>query len=347
MGWTRRFVLFGLPILFLVVSPSLGAQETKKTEQKKQESGGPSAGLPLTGELARIEGELNKGDLKEADRHDLLVQQARLYTLAGDYSRGADRWTDGAFAQKGSRDDGALLSAAVCLIAMGEWEKADADVKTVLLTGQDGPSIQRARYLGAVIEAAKAEKSNIEPLRTLADQKEFADLRPVTLFLLWKITGDSDYRSRLLRDHGSSIEAQIATAESSTDTSLTNPPQTNPLLARTPFWLLLPGRPSLSPVALSLGPTKNAAVGEKNPVATSSSDSTGGGEAGTLQIGLFRKEENAQDLAKRLKAKGFSGKISRRIVNGESFWAVTVDPLKDTDGMIMKLKDAGFESFPL
>jgi len=338
MGWTKLLVCFSFPILFLLVSPSSGAQETKKTEQKTQDA----QGLRLSDEVARLEGELKKGDLKDTDRHDLLVQLARLYTLAGDYSQGAALWTDGAFTQRGSRDDGALLSAAVCLIAMGEWEKAEADVKTVLLTGQDGSSIQRARYLGAVIEAANPEKANMEPLRTLADQGEFADLRPTTLFLLWKITGDSRYRSRLWQDHGGSLEAQIATAETPNDTV-----QTTPHLARTPFWLLLPGRSTLPPVQVSLGAPNSASLPSDTRISTAPPASTGGGEAGTLQIGLFRQEENAQDLVKRLKAKGFSGKIGRRTVHGESFWAVTVDPGKDADGMIMKLKDAGFEAFPL
>jgi hypothetical protein len=66
-----------------------------------------------------------------------------------------------------------------------------------------------------------------------------------------------------------------------------------------------------------------------------------------LQTGLFSTEANARVLAERLKNSGFSNEIIRRQVNGVNYWAVTVPAGNDMNATIKKLKDAGFDSFPL
>jgi cell division protein FtsN len=66
-----------------------------------------------------------------------------------------------------------------------------------------------------------------------------------------------------------------------------------------------------------------------------------------LQTGLFSREENAQAAVSRLAAKGFAATISQKPVNGVVYWAVSVAPGEDSNRTIMRLKDAGFESFPV
>jgi cell division protein FtsN len=66
-----------------------------------------------------------------------------------------------------------------------------------------------------------------------------------------------------------------------------------------------------------------------------------------LQTGLFGKEENAQAMVSRLGAKGFSASVSQRPVNGATYWAVTVPPGANSSQTILRLKDAGFEAFPI
>jgi cell division septation protein DedD len=66
-----------------------------------------------------------------------------------------------------------------------------------------------------------------------------------------------------------------------------------------------------------------------------------------LQTGLFSREENAQALAGRLREAGFGVTITRRTVNGTGYWAVGVPPGPDHNRMILLLKDAGFEAFPV
>ena len=66
-----------------------------------------------------------------------------------------------------------------------------------------------------------------------------------------------------------------------------------------------------------------------------------------LQTGLFLREENARTLAERLRRAGFQADIARRGVQGVEYWAVNVPAGNDTGGTIIRLKDAGFESFPI
>jgi cell division septation protein DedD len=66
-----------------------------------------------------------------------------------------------------------------------------------------------------------------------------------------------------------------------------------------------------------------------------------------LQIGLFRREENAKALMKRLGAAGFKAELMRRIVGTDEYFAVTVAGGDEADKTALRLKDAGFESFPL
>jgi hypothetical protein len=66
-----------------------------------------------------------------------------------------------------------------------------------------------------------------------------------------------------------------------------------------------------------------------------------------LQTGLFSQEANARALSDRLKKAGFDYEIIRRQVNNADYWAVTVPAGSDMNATIKKLKDSGFESFPL
>jgi cell division septation protein DedD len=67
----------------------------------------------------------------------------------------------------------------------------------------------------------------------------------------------------------------------------------------------------------------------------------------TLQTGLFGREENARAMADRLSKAGFAPAVSRRTVNGSAYFAVGVDAGSDINAMILRLKDSGFEAFPV
>jgi cell division septation protein DedD len=66
-----------------------------------------------------------------------------------------------------------------------------------------------------------------------------------------------------------------------------------------------------------------------------------------LQAGVFSREANAAAMAERLNAAGFESAVSRRAHEGGVLWVVTVPPGPDADSTVTRLKDSGFESFPL
>jgi len=312
MGWIKPGVLV---CLALCAWPAWAQDTNPKTSD-------------LAGELRRLETESRLPEKSGAQRRVLLTELAYLCRLTGDLEGAAAAFSDAAFAETGRRDDTALLDAAECQAAQGEWDKAAANVKTVLLTGRAEPQVLRARYLGAQIEALSPAGSGIGTLASFLDDPSFAVRRPGTLFLLWRISGDPLYRDRLLGDHGESPEALIVASDSA---------KSDVSLKLTPFWFLFPGRESLT---VDSGDDKSPQPGATPAVAAAE---------GTvfLQIGLFRGEENAQDLVKRLSAKGFTASLVARSVRGEKLIAVTVDPGSDIDATTLRLKDAGFEAFPL
>jgi hypothetical protein len=52
-------------------------------------------------------------------------------------------------------------------------------------------------------------------------------------------------------------------------------------------------------------------------------------------------------MADRLKKAGFTPAVSRRTVNGVSYFAVSVNVSGDVNAAILRLKDSGFEAFPV
>jgi cell division protein FtsN len=66
-----------------------------------------------------------------------------------------------------------------------------------------------------------------------------------------------------------------------------------------------------------------------------------------LQTGLYGQQANAQAQAASLRQAGFSPSIEQRTVNNNRMWAVTVPAGADTNRTIARLREAGFESFPL
>jgi hypothetical protein len=70
-----------------------------------------------------------------------------------------------------------------------------------------------------------------------------------------------------------------------------------------------------------------------------------------LQVGYFSVEANARGLAAELVSKGFRAAIEARVsspgAKNATRWIVYVDGGKDPDGARLRLKDAGYESYPM
>jgi tetratricopeptide (TPR) repeat protein len=287
-------------------------------------------------EIQNIEKTLGTPALSDSRRHEALVNLARLYELSGNIEGAATAWTTAAAADPANRDDLALVKGAACYAAMGEWEKAEEAVKTVLLTGWNKQTLLRARLLAAQIGAFKSG-SNADgnaALIALLDDSDYGEFKASICYTLWKITGAGIWKDRLLAEFPRSPEARIAAGTDTTESGAVS-------AAPTAMWLLIPGREGIA-AASAVAPSIPAAA-----LSTPAVAETGAANGTALQTGLFSREGNAQAMAERLKTAGFVPVISRRTVNGAEYWAVNVPAGSDMGTTILRLKNVGVESFPV
>lgn len=319
MGSTRKLRSLASLLLILSGAPPAPAQ----------------APVALSAELRRLEAASSDPKSTGSERRSALAGLARLRALSGDLEAAAAAWSEAAFAESGLRDDEALLSASECLVLLGEFERAEAGVKTVLLTGKEPRSQSRARYLGAQIEALRRGAEGTDALRAFIDEAAYADRRPLTLYTLWRVTGQDSYGRRLKTEHPGSPEALALAPAPSVSLSPSAP------------WLFMGGREGVAWAFSAAPPSRPdaAPLSDTAPGAQQSSDTAG---PRALQIGLFRGESNARALAKRLADAGFAPEIqSRPDGNAGAFWSVLVSPGKNLSETILALKDSGFEAFPV
>lgn len=311
----RNCSLLVVHCLLLITSRSLLTAQTF----------GPAGSLAA--ELQRLDAiiqDAGGGDAKK----EALSTKAQLLEMSGDIEEAANIWYEAAFAEPNKRNDKALLRSAVCFAAMGEYSRADAALKTILLTGSDAANLRDARYLAAQTEVLRNGEKAFPLLISFLENPEYVLSKPGIYYLLWKLSGSEDYKAKLITDFPESPEAGLARE---INTSITP--------AFTPMWLLFSGREQ---VVVSHNTVTNADVEPENSPSDSADESPV-----LIQVGLFSKEENAQAMIDRLNAKGFNGTISRKTVSGTTYLQVTLPPGADSNQTIMRLKDAGFESFPV
>jgi hypothetical protein len=293
-----------------------------------------SAGVFLEQEIQNLEKTIGnaqkQGNARDGEAvWDASKRLGALYELSGNIESAAKAWAGAASASAsmGKTDDDSLANSAVCFAALGEWEKAAAAARQVIEGGRPGPALPKARYISAHIDALSS--SDTTALRLLLDDAGFIQWRSPLYYTLWKVTGIETWKNRLLAEYPQSPEARAAAGSKAPDARVSLKP--------TAFWLLLPGRTGFSlgqPVNLTGAGTPSAVTPAAAPSAM-------------LQTGLYGVEDNAKAMAGRLRAAGFAPVILKRAVNGKDYFAVQVPPGRDINGTILRLKDSGFESFPV
>jgi hypothetical protein len=302
--------------------------------------------VPLAAEMESLEKKLSDVKLPSAERKTALARRAALLELSGNFEGAAGAWKEAARAG----DAGALLREARCLAALGEFEKAQEELRT---SSPDSRPVE-VRLLFSQLEALRTGRTGA--LETLLADPELSPYKPGIYYSIWKISGDPAVRNRLIGEFPRSPEARIAKDSGSGA-------QTPPVgAAPSALWLLMgvrpqpelsgvPGRaapaaqtdPAFGTAAVSGGvppPASGAAAARETAVPAVSGPSM-------LQTGLFGREENARAMAERLRQAGFTPAIVRKTVNGRDHWAVGVAPGADSSRTMLLLKDRGFESFPV
>jgi len=266
----------------------------------------------LDTEISRLESFL-PGAARE-EQYNALISLARLYQLSG--NRDAQLRSLERVLALIPGDGRALVEQGRLFISMGEYDRASEAAAALL--SKEKEYLLMGRFLLAQIEAFRS--GNIRLLAALADDPDFSAYKSGIYYTLWTLSGDSVWRNRLSAEFPQSPEAQIAASAVSS--------------SPTPLWLLYPGRDSIrltEPQLAEQAPTPNSGVTQ----------------TAILQTGLFGREENARALVENLRRAGFASEISRRDVSGSVFWAVLVPGGSDMNATMQRLRDFGFDSFPI
>ena len=332
--------------ILMMTAVSLFAQTASAPEA------GRAAGVSLSAEIQNMEAVIARQSVPPAERHQALVRLARLHQLSGNIESAARRWLEAAAAIPGSVDDDALMSCAICLAAMGEWDRAAAALEPLVSKNQ------RARFLDFGIKAVKT--GDTFSLALIVDNPEFSAMKHEILFLLWKITQRTEnreqserWRRQLVSEFPQSPEGRLANNREQI------------AVMPSPFWFFVNGLDSLpllaseprvgsreqgaaavqaasagqqSTVVQSVQPASVSAAQQPSAVQSSSGQAA---SVGRLQTGVFSRESNAQAQINALRRAGFSPSVERR---GE-MWAVVVPAGEDSSRTASDLRTAGFESF--
>jgi hypothetical protein len=254
---------------------------------------------------------------------------ARLQELSGDIEGAARSWINATQAEPGTRDYAAMLHGASCFAALGEWERADAALRNILLNNPGRETLYEARLMAAQLEALRSGGANTAALNALLSDPAYSAYKPRIYFSLWKFTGQDSWRRRLAEECKGSPEGRIAAG-------------TTVSAASTAMWLLFPGRGNAAPAPQpAMQPVQPAA----QPLPATSQLFSRYGTL--LQCGFFGREANAQVLADKLRAAGFSVQTGRESRPGGDYIAVYVIPGADINASIRQIKAAGFDSFPV
>jgi tetratricopeptide (TPR) repeat protein len=275
--------------------------------------------LSLSSEIARLE-KIGGSSVSSQERHSAFLALARLYQLSGN-NEAALKALENAL-KINSGDGRSLLERGRLLISQGEYEKAFESLTAIFTGNYARDLLLEARFLIAQLEAFRS--GNLSPLSALANDADFTEYRRLIYYTLWKIEQSPAWKALLTKDFPLSPEAKITNGKA--------------LSAQTPLWILFPGREALALTA----PAKPAPATTPTPTATPTVSGVT-----VLQAGLFSREENARALSERINKAGFQSVVQTKQQNDGNYWVVYVPYSSDMNAMIKRLKDAGFESFPI
>lgn len=277
-----------------------------------------------------------------AARREAWTRAAATLELAGRFDEAAERYGNAAAASPGKADAASLLAAAACWLQAGECERALAMADLAALSSTEPDLDWRA---GLVVGWARVCEDDLAKARSVLDSLEAAASDPSrkasVLLLAWAVS-NGDERARLAAELAKgfpgSPEALVASGS----------------VPMSPFWFLAFPRPASASKASpsSAAPSSAGAAppvpAPPTPSAPAASTPAEGPRA--YQVGLFAERTNAERLAASLGAKGFAAVLESRERPGSAPALAVLVPVSagtDPATLLLRLKDAGFEAWPV
>lgn len=283
---------------------------------------------------------------------ELLLKAGELALLLGRYDEAADSFESAAFRLAPARDDALLLRSARERLAAGETERALERASLVLRSSSEPSLVREARLVlawAALVAGRLPEAKRLASAVLSGDDAAIAapaggTERREALFIEWAALPDerASTLALLAKEYPASPEYALASGKASGQGMDFLP---------LPHWYLsgilgaVSGpRPAGLVSAASSSGTGDEATKAATATAPPAEDSSGG-KALRYQLGIFAKSGNATLLVAELSRKGFQAEIEERLVKGQKLEAVIVQA--GSGDTLLKLKDAGYEAYPL
>lgn len=290
-----------------------------------------------------------------ASRRSLLLRLAALQELLGQWEEAAARYEEAAYAAPEPGDSGSLIAGARAYLAAGETEKALSILKILKIVSSDPIVRARAGILegwAGLITGGTAEAKGIAERSAVGISD--AQTQLAALVLLWAASEGAERTKaadRMRRAFPDSPEAAMAETGN---------------IPTSAHWLLTPASGAASPEGAprpgSAVPTGQAVASSAAPPPTQAAapvpeekasgpdDKTAAPASGGIsafQVGAFAQEVNAAALVRELGAKGFAVSLERGEQGGRPIWRVLVPAGTSAQNTLLRLKDAGYESYPV
>ena len=274
----------------------------------------------------------------------------------GNYSNAADCYRQAAEFDTTDKKTALLLDAIRALLCGGSMDSARSllsEIAAALPVSDEDPYYRRAVVYDTWRLLAEDRADRAIPLITAyTKKKSFSEYHPALLFTLWWVNDDEDAKQRLLKEYPSGMEAAAVNG------TVTVQPST--------FWYLMP-RSGLAQQTVTGGSaaktstsSKAAAVSVQSSKSNSASPQstaiqpakTGTGHEAQAkpayyQLGFYKTKKYAEALAADLQKKHFTPIIKEETrPSGTVYFAVLVKENAAGD-MGLRLKDAGYEAFPI
>ena len=285
----------------------------------------------------------------------------------GNYSNAADCYRRAAGLDTSEGKSALLLDAVRTLLCGGSLDSARSllsEVAATLPASDEDPYYRRAAVYDTWRLLAEDRADRAVPLITAYTKKKaFSEYHPALLFTLWWVNGDEEAKQRLLKEYPSGMEAAAVNG------TVTVQPST--------FWYLMPrsgfaqqpaagstgsktSAPSeaakVSPQSAAASKPETAAKtkassAQSSKIAAQSAKADAGYEAQAkatyYQLGFYKTKKYAEALAADLQKKHFTPIIKEETrPSGTVYFAVLVKENAAGD-MGLRLKDAGYEAFPI
>ncbi|HUW69876.1 MAG TPA: SPOR domain-containing protein [bacterium] len=249
-----------------------------------------------------------------ADQRKLLViQRASLLELSGRYGDAAVVWESAVTMIPGKPDSGALLSAAACRLVSGDIDGASGLVTALSFSSADAETGALSDVLAGWIALSRGERENAVAAARKGSGSANTRVAMAALYLGCAATDGAD------RDAFSGL-----------------------LYKRFP---VLSDDAAVSALSLIIASTATIPTTAEKPVTPTAVSSDQTTSTRYYQVGAFKDQSNARALAQKLEKLGLT--VAYRLRSKKDLYIVFVESGADSSATILRLKDAGYEAWPL